>query len=375
MCGVHCRRIQKKLVCRIKEITMAFVTFNTKEHPFFDELKKSVDSYFEHNKLNRWGNWKIYLKTVIFMMLLVTLYTWLVFFTPGTLLSLLLCSLLGITLAGVGFNVMHDSAHGSFSKHEWLNNVMGYSLNLMGGDVHLWKTKHNMIHHSFTNIDGLDDDIDVQPVLRMNNNQKRYWIHRFQYIYAFIFYALNYAFWVFYFDFLKYFTGKVGGTKIKKYDFWDHVSFWATKITYFSMFIVLPMFKIGVVETIVGYLVLTSVCGIVIAVVFQLAHVVEETKFPVPDNGKVNVEWAVHQINTTSNFATKNKIVSWFTGGLNYQVEHHLFPRISHVHYPAINEIVKDTCAKFGVTYNEHRTVLSAVRSHVVHLREVGRYD
>lgn len=354
---------------------MSFVTFNTKEHPFFDELKKRVDAYFEHNKLNRWGNWKIYLKTVIFLTLLVFLYTWLVFFTPGTLLSLLLCSLLGITLAGVGFNVMHDSAHGSFSKHDWLNNVMGYSLNLMGGDVYLWKTKHNMIHHSFTNIDGLDDDIDIQPVMRISNNQQRLWIHRFQHIYGFIFYALNYAFWVFYFDFLKYFTGKVGETKIKKYKFWDHVSFWATKLTYFTMFLVLPMFLVGVVETIIGYLTLTSVCGIVIAIVFQLAHVVEEAKFPEPVEGKVDVEWAVHQINTTSNFATKNKIVSWFTGGLNYQVEHHLFPRISHVHYPAINEIVKDTCAKFGVTYNEHRTVLSAVRSHVVHLRQVGRYD
>ncbi|MFM9005919.1 MAG: fatty acid desaturase family protein [Flavobacteriales bacterium] len=303
------------------------------------------------------------------------MYTWLVFFTPGTVISLALCALLGITLAGVGFNVMHDSAHGSFSKHEWLNNIMGYSLNLMGGDVHLWKTKHNMIHHSFTNIEGLDDDIDIQPVMRISSGQKRYWIHRFQHIYAFIFYALNYAFWVFYFDFLKYFSGKVGNTKIKKYSFTDHLSFWATKIFYFSMFIVLPMFRLGVLETIVGYLVLTSVCGIVIAVVFQLAHVVEEAKFPTPVEGKVDVEWAVHQINTTSNFATRNKIVSWFTGGLNYQVEHHLFPRISHVHYPAINQIVKETCSKFGVGYNEHRTVYSAVRSHVVHLRAIGRYD
>jgi linoleoyl-CoA desaturase len=361
--------------CRIKEITMSFVSFNTKEHPFFDELRKRVDAYFESNNLSRWGNWKIYLKTAVFLSLLVGIYTWLVFFTPGILLSIGLCAALGITLAGIGFNVMHDSAHGSFSKHEWLNNVMGYSLNLMGGDVNLWKAKHNMIHHSFTNIDGLDDDIDISPVMRMNTNQKRYWIHRFQHIYGFVFYALNYFFWVFYFDFLKYFTGKVGETKIKKYKFWDHVSFWATKLVYYFTFLALPMIMIGVWQTIVGYLILTSTCGIVIAVVFQLAHVVEETDFPVAQDGKLDVEWAVHQINTTSNFATNNKIVSWFTGGLNFQVEHHLFPRISHVHYPAINEIVKETCEKFGIGYNEHRTVLSAVRSHVVHLREVGRRD
>jgi linoleoyl-CoA desaturase len=358
-----------------KEITMSFVSFNTKEHPFFDELKKRVDTYFEANNLSRWGNWKIYLKTVIFLTLLVSLYTWLVFFTPGVWVSIAVCAALGITLAGIGFNVMHDSAHGSFSKHEWINNLMGYSLNLMGGDVHLWKQKHNMVHHSFTNIDGLDDDIDIQPVMRISQHQTRYWIHRFQHIYGFVFYALNYLFWVFYFDFLKYFTGKVGNTKLRKYSFWDHVSFWATKLFYYFMFIALPMIMVGVLPTLIGYLILTTTCGIVIAVVFQLAHVVEETDFPAAEDGKVNVEWAVHQINTTSNFATKSKIVSWFTGGLNYQVEHHLFPRISHVHYPAINEIVKETCAKFGVGYNEHSTVLSAVRSHVVHLREIGRRD
>lgn len=356
---------------------MAFVTFKTKEHPFFDELKRRVDDYFAQTGKNHWGDWKIYLKTGILLTSMVGLYIWLVFFTPGVVLSLVLCSLLGITLAGVGFNVMHDSAHGSFSKHTWLNNIMGYSLNVMGGDVHLWKTKHNMIHHSFTNVEGVDDDIDIQPVLRLSHHQKRLWIHRFQHIYSFFFYALNYAFWVFYFDFLKYFTGKIGDTKIRKYGFWDHVSFWATKLTYLFVFIALPMMKVGVLPTILGYLVLTSMCGLVIAIVFQLAHVVEETQFidPAATQHKLETEWAVHQIQTTSNFATGSSLVHWFTGGLNHQVEHHLFPRISHVHYPAISKIVRETCQQFGIPYNEHRTVYQAVKSHVVHLRDIGRYD
>lgn len=356
---------------------MSFVTFNTKEHPFFDELKKRVDEYFNQSGKNRWGDWKIFLKTGILLSSLVGMYIWLVFFTPGILLSLLLCVLLGLTLAGVGFNVMHDGAHGSFSKYPWLNNMMGHTLNLMGGDVHLWKTKHNMIHHSFTNIEGLDDDIDIQPVMRISKQQKRLWIHRFQHIYAFIFYALNYLFWVFYFDFYKYFTGKIGETPIKKYTLGQHISFWVTKAVYLFTFIALPMMMVGVIPVLVGYGVVTMVCGTVIAFVFQLAHVVEEAEFPVPEQGKtaMNTEWAVHQIQTTSNFATGNKLVHWFTGGLNHQVEHHLFPRISHIHYPALNKIVKETCEKFGITYNEHRTVLQAVRSHVVHLREIGRND
>lgn len=356
---------------------MSFVTFNTKEHPFFDQLKTRVDAYFEENGLNRWGNWKIYLKTGIFMSLAICLYIWLVFFTPGTALSLTLCGVLGIVFAGIGFNVMHDGAHGSFSKHTWLNNIMGHSLNAMGGDVHLWKTKHNMVHHSFTNIEGIDDDIDIQPFMRLHAEQKRHWAHRFQHIYGFFLYAINYSLWVFYFDFKKYFSMKIGDTKIRKYKPMEHVSFWATKLTYIFLFLVLPMVKLGVGPTLLGYSVLTVVCGLVIAIVFQLAHVVEETSFPMPDapKGKMETEWAVHQINTTSNFAVSNPIVHWYTGGLNHQVEHHLFPRISHIHYPALNKIVKETCAQFGITYNEHRTVYQAVRSHVVHLKNVGRYD
>ncbi|MDZ4823981.1 MAG: acyl-CoA desaturase [Flavobacteriales bacterium] len=356
---------------------MAFVTFNTKEHPLFDELKTRVDAYFNQTGKNRWGNWKIYLKSGILLTALAGFYTWLVFFTPGVLLSILLCALLGLTLAAVGFNVMHDSAHGSFSKYNWVNNMMSYSLNLMGGDVHLWKTKHNMVHHSFTNIQGMDDDIDILPVMRLNLHQKRYWMHRFQHIYGFIFYALNYLFWVFYFDYKKYFSGKIGVTKIRKYGFWDHVSFWATKAVYLFVFIALPMMVVGVMSTIIGYIILTCVCGTMIAVVFQLAHIVEETHFhdPAGQHQKLETEWAVHQIQTSSNFATHNKFVHWFTGGLNHQVEHHLFPRISHIHYPALATIVRETCMKFGITYNEHRTVLLAVRSHVVHLRSIGRHN
>jgi linoleoyl-CoA desaturase len=360
-----------------KSARMSFIAFKTKEHPFFDELKRKVDAYFDQTGKSRWGDWKIYLKTGILISTMIGLYVWLVFFTPGVLLSLFLCAILGLTLAGIGFNVMHDGAHGSYSKYTWLNNMMGYTLNLMGGDVHLWKTKHNQIHHSFTNVEGIDDDIDIQPFMRLNLHQKKYWIHRFQHIYGFIFYALNYLFWVFYFDYKKYFSGKIGDTKIRKYKTKDHISFWLTKLVYMFVFIALPIWMVGFVPMLLGYTMLTVVCGTVIAIVFQLAHVVEETEFlnPVNKDQAAETEWAVHQIQTTSNFATRNKIVHWFTGGLNHQVEHHLFPRISHVHYPALNKIVKETCEQFGIQYNEHRTVMLAVKSHVVHLREMGRRD
>jgi linoleoyl-CoA desaturase len=354
---------------------MQRVSFNNKNSVFFNSLKEKVDSYFKSNNIKETGNYKLYLKTILLSLSAIGLYVTLVFFTPPVWISVILCCLMGLNLAGIGFNVMHDGAHGSFSTKTWLNELMGYSLNAMGGSVYLWKYKHNVNHHSFTNIEGMDEDIDIKPWIRVHADQKRYWFHRFQHIYWVILYCTTYLLWVFIQDFKKYFTGKIGDIPFRKMDAKEHLIFWAGKLLYVGAFLVLPIFTVGVIETIVGYAIIAAVTGFVIAVVFQLAHIVEDAAFETPDvqNSKVESEWAVHQIQTTANFATKSKIVSWFTGGLNYQVEHHLFPRISHIHYPKIAELVRETCQQFGIPYLEYPTVLSAVRSHVVHLKQVGR--
>jgi linoleoyl-CoA desaturase len=269
---------------------------------------------------------------------------------------------------------MHDGAHGSYSKNKTVNTIMSWSLNLMGGSSFMWKIKHNHVHHSFTNIDGVDDDIDVRPWMRVSETQPRYWFHKFQHWYWVVLYGLTYAMWIYYMDFHKYFTHRVGLTPIRKMKFSEHIGFWFTKLLYIGLFIALPFYTQGWVQTLVGYSVVIFICGLTIASVFQLAHVVEDTEFPVPNplTNKIESEWALHQIRTTANFATKSKFVSWFMGGLNFQVEHHLFPRISHIHYPAISRIVRETCAEFNVRYIEYPTVLSAIGAHVRHLRTLG---
>ena len=354
---------------------MQKVSFNNKNSVFFNALKEKVDSYFKSNNIKETGNFKLYLKTIILAVTAISLYTILVFFTPNIWISLIMCAFLGLNLAAIGFNTMHDGAHGSFSTKTWVNEMMGYSLNAMGGSVYLWKYKHNVNHHSFTNIEGMDDDIDIKPWIRVHDDQEKHWYHRFQHVYWVVLYGVTYLLWIFVQDFKKYFTGKVGDIPFRKMDTKEHIIFWVSKLLYVAAFIVLPIFKIGVAETVIGFSVIAFICGFVIAVVFQLAHIVEDASFEMPtsDNHKVETEWAVHQIQTTANFATKSKVVSWFTGGLNFQVEHHLFPRISHVHYPKISQLVRETCEQFGVTYIEFPTVLSAVRSHVGHLKHVGR--
>ncbi len=355
---------------------MAKIKFNNSNPEFFNTLKKRVNAYFEDKSIKETGNYKLYVKTIILSTTLIAGYLWMVFFTPeSNWLSLAVCLLMGVNVAAIGFNVMHDGAHGSYSSKEWVNKFMGFSLNVLGGNVYLWSQKHNINHHSYTNVEGLDDDIDIKPFIRVHSTQKRYWFHRFQHIYSLALYGTTYLFWVFMNDFNKYFSGKIAlHTKMRKMNLPEHVNFWVSKVLYVFFFILLPFYFVGVLPTIVGYLVMAFTAGIVIAVVFQLAHVVEEAVFvtPTSDAMKIETEWAKHQIDTTVNFATQSKSMSWLLGGLNFQVEHHLFPRISHVHYPAINKIVKQTCSEFGVGYKEFPTVLSAIRSHLSHLKAAG---
>lgn len=355
---------------------MATIRFEGRNAQFFSTLRSRIDQYFTDNKIKPTGNWKLYIKTVILSMIMIGSYLFLVAFTPEqTWLRIVLCTILGISFAAIGFNVMHDGSHGSYSTKPWVNKIMANSLNLLGGNAFYWVEKHNIAHHSFTNIDGADEDIDIYPYMRLNNNQKKLWFHKFQHIYGIMLYSVAYLTWISLQDFTKYFTGKIADREMKgKMTAFEHFEFWASKIVYIGIFIVIPSFVFGFGTAILGYLIMALTTGICITIVFQLAHVVEGLNFIAHHDELVVVEddWATHQIRTTSNFATKNKIWTWLLGGLNFQVEHHLFPKISHVHYPKINEIVKKTCEDFNVKYQEFPTMFKAIKSHINYLKTVG---
>jgi linoleoyl-CoA desaturase len=176
-------------------------------------------------------------------------------------------------------------------------------------------------------------------------------------------------------DYKKYFSGKVGNIPLKKMSVRDHITFWGFKILHYVLFIVVPIIQLGFVNWIIGFTCFTIVTGFILSIVFQLAHTVEHTEFPVPEEltGRLEDEWAVHQLKTTANFATKNRFISWFVGGLNFQIEHHLFPKISHIHYPAISRIIRQACQEYGVIYIEYPRLHQAVASHIAFLREMGR--
>lgn len=345
---------------------------------FFTELKGAVDNYFREKNIKPTGNFALYFKCIFLTASAISLYTVLVFFTPANnWISIGLAGLLGFVLAGIGFNVMHDACHGSFSSRKWVNDLLGYSMNALGSADFIWKLKHNVIHHTYTNVDGIDDDIAKEPLIRHCETQQRKGFHRFQHIYVLPLYTITTLYWIFFTDYMKYFSRKVHNTPMRSITTADHIVFWISKLLYYLVYLAIPIYMLGWAKVLVGFLVMHAVTGFTIAIVFQLAHVVENVQFEeaIGKSKKIEQEWAVFQVNTTADFATDNKAITWFLGGLNFQVEHHLFPRISHVHYPAIQKIVIEKCNKFNIRYHHFPTMTSAVISHLRTMKQLGQED
>lgn len=354
---------------------MPKVTYNNKNAIFFPALKKAVDAYFKEKNIKKTGNFSLHLKTVTLVPIAITLYILLLTLNMPTLLGVLLSLVLGFIMAGIGFNIMHDACHGSYSTKKWVNELLGFSLNALGGNSFMWKQKHNIIHHTYTNVDGVDDDIAKSPFIRMCGTQKWVPMHRIQHIYSSFLYAISSLFWVLFQDFAKYFTKKVYTTPLAKMDRRDHIIFWASKILYLFFYVALPIILVGWQAWLIGFLCMHFSLGFTLSIVFQLAHVVEETEFefaPQDSPKTIENEWAIHQLKTTANFASGNKLISWYVGGLNYQIEHHLFPRISHVHYPAISRIVKEKCEEHNIPYTSIPSMRQAIVSHFRFMKSLG---
>ncbi len=355
---------------------MPKVTYNNKNAVFFPALKKAVEEYFTTNQLSKTGNWKLHLKTLVLIGSAVALYLSLLLVAMPVWAAILSCIVLGMVSAGIGFDVMHDGCHGSYSSKKWVNELMGLTLNALGGNAFFWKQKHNIIHHTYTNVDGVDDDIARSPFIRMCNTQRWVPAHKYQHIYLPFLYMLASIFWVFVSDPVKYATQKVYTTPMPKMDRKEHVIFWLSKALYVVFYIAIPIMAVGFLPWLVGFLCMHAAMGFTLTIVFQLAHVVEETEFEFVDASDfkhIENEWAIHQIKTTANFSPKSKLISWYVGGLNFQIEHHLFPRISHVHYPAISKIVEAKCREFGIAYHSMPNMMTAVNSHFRFLKELGK--
>lgn len=319
----------------------------------------------------------MYLKSAITFAWFAASYAALTFWAGAWWQAVPLAISLGLSMAAIGFNIQHDGGHQAYSARKWINRLMALSLDLLGGSSYVWAKKHNHVHHSFSNITGHDDDINIGFFGRLSPHQKRLSFHRLQHFYLWALYGFLPIKWQLYDDFRDVALGRVGAHRMARPKGWDLALFLAGKAAFLTLAFAIPL-SLHSIGTVAAFYLLTSFAqGVLLSVVFQLAHCVEEADFPMPsaENGRINNSWAVHQIETTVDFAQNSRLLSWLIGGLNFQIEHHLFPRICHLHYPAIAKVVKQTCDEYGVRYVAHKTLLDGISSHYRWLRRMGRGD
>ncbi len=355
------------------------VKFPNQDKPeFINELRLEVKNYFDNKGITRFGNASLVVKSVFMLLLFFVPYglllSGLITYTP---LIFLAWVLMGIAVAGIGMGVMHDANHGSFSSKANVNKWMSKTLYILGGFPPNWKYQHNTMHHGFTNIDGHDEDIAPAGILRFSPHKPLRKIHKLQHWYAWFFYGLMTFSWVTFKDFkqlagYKREQAKLNTSLSYKQMLLDLIM---AKSVYYVAFLVLPLVLIPApwYLTLAGFLTMHFVAGLILGAVFQAAHVVPTSVYPLPDEqGNVENNWAIHQLLTTSDFAPKSRILSWYTGGLNYQVVHHLFPNISHVHYHNLSPIVQRTTRKYDLPYHMEKNFAGALRSHTQMLRMLG---
>ena len=357
------------------------VKFSKDTNDFFLTLRGRVSDYFKTNGISKFGNSRMVTKTVFMIALYVIPYILMISGVVANVWGVFaMWVLMGFGMSGIGLSIMHDANHGAYSKNKRVNKYLGFMMEVVGGSSLNWRIQHNKLHHSYTNIHGMDEDIMPPKFLRFSPHQKRTKVHRFQHIYAWFFYGLMTISWITAKDFKGlYRYKKMGLTQNQKKSFnrlfWDIV---ITKVLYYAYALVIPLLVLDISWwlVVIFFFIMHFVCGFVLGIIFQPAHVMPTSEYPLPDKkGNVLNNWAIHQMLTTTNFAPKSKIFSWFVGGLNYQIEHHLFPKICHVHYKKISKIVKETAKEYGLPYNSKSNFIKAIWDHGKMLRNLGRYD
>jgi linoleoyl-CoA desaturase len=357
------------------------IRFNNSNREFYNTLRKRVDNYFTENKIKKQGNSTMYIKSAVMFGIYFGMYFLFITNSLHNYYALIVAAIMmGVGMAGIGLSIMHDANHGSYSSNSTVNKWMSYSLFVVGGYPINWQIQHNTIHHTFTNLNDVDEDImPPTPLLRFCPHDVIRPIHRFQYIYAWVLYGFMTLMWSTTKDFRQLNRyAKEGRFEAKKKSYAKGLfEIITSKVMYHTYMFVIPLLLMDIAwwQIVLGLCIMHFVAGVILAAIFQPAHVVPATKYPlaVPGTNSFENDWATIQLLTTSNFAPKSKLLSWYVGGLNYQVEHHLFPNICHVHYERLSKIVEQVAKEFDLPYNSTPTFFGALREHTKMLYNLGR--
>jgi linoleoyl-CoA desaturase len=342
---------------------------------FSTVLKQRVQDHIDQLHLSTKANLLMVMKSIFFMGLISLAYGFLLLGKEGGGWAVegWYC-LLGVLSAFGTLNIVHDALHNAYMKYRRGNRFLGFVMDIFGGSSFYWKKEHTVDHHIFTNIKGHDVDLNVPFLIRVCPEGKRHPMHRFQHFYAPLLYCLNLMRWTWFSDYKR----MIQTLRSAKPLYGDVFTALFFKVVHISLFLIIPMLVLNAAwwQILIGYISFLAVIGLILTTIFQLAHIVEHVAFPVPDDeGQIENHFFKHQIMTTANFATENLFVNFCTGGLNFQIEHHLFPHICHIHLPKIAKIVQKTAQEFGLPYHANPSFFRALQSHFRLLKFFGREE
>jgi linoleoyl-CoA desaturase len=341
---------------------------------FMRETRREVEAYLEDRSKRRAGYIRLYAKPPIGIGLMALCWSLLLFAPAGPALTPL--SFAGLLLGAIitAFCVQHDANHGAYFRSTRYNHLLGWSADaLLGISSYSWRVRHNVAHHTYTNIDGHDGDITQMPVARLVEAQPTRWWYRFQHLYLWPLYSFMGLRLQAVGDFTTMRRGRIAKTPLRTPRRWDLIGFVAGKLTFVTWAIAIPLLVYPWWIVALSFLGVSLLLSLTMVLVFQLAHCVEEAASPSPEELRAERHvWAIHQVESTVDFCPRNPALTWLLGGLNYQIEHHLFPRTPHTLYPQIAPIVRRIAAEHGVRYTVQGSLWQALSSHGRHLRALG---
>lgn len=342
---------------------------------FHADLKRGVAAYFARTGEPAQGGRAMHVKTAAVLGWFAVSYGLLLALGgASTWLAVGLTVSLALATAGIGFSVMHDANHGAYSRSPGVNRAVGLALDFIGASSYVWRFKHNVQHHTYANVAGLDADIDAEPFLRLSHAQRRHALHRFQGVYAWPLYGVLSLKWWLVDDAVDLVRGTIGGHPYPRPRGRELAAVIAGKVTFLGWALLAPILVFRSAWPVAFFVLGSLVLGVVMSVVFQLAHAVSDAQFhgAPGEDGRLPTGWAEHQVLSTVDFARSSRVLAWYLGGLNFQIEHHLFPGVCHVHYPALADIVEETCRGHGIPYRAQPSLRAAVAAHHRHLRALG---
>jgi linoleoyl-CoA desaturase len=350
----------------------------TRDDGFHADLKRRAGAYFQATGRARWGGAAMHAKTAAILAWFACSYALLLLWGgTSAWLAVALTVSIALATAGIGFSVMHDANHGAYSRSRRVNRAWGLALDFVGASSYIWRFKHNVQHHTYANVDGMDADIDAAPFLRLAPSQRLRPFHRWQHLYGWPLYGALGLKWWFVDDVVDVVRGRIGPHRFPRPRGLELAAFLGGKGVFVAWSIAIPVAVFRSGWAVPLFLLGSLTLGVVLSTVFQLAHAVPEAAFHTAGSGerRMSTGWAEHQVRATVDFAPSNRLLGWYVGGLNFQVEHHLFPEVCHTHYPALAAIVEATCLAHGVPHRTARTLRHAIAAHHRFLRSLGRRD